>query len=113
MGIIIRGHGDDALGGLRKWGATDIEFWCVGGRVHGRACFHRETVPIDQLIERVGSNMTLVMLARRSRCRNCRRVGCHVQAVTSIGYGKPEWVRGKLIGDMIYTVKAANDAGER
>ncbi|GEM_PF-6935989 len=109
MSILVYGFGEDALATLMKHGATDIQFWCVGGIAGTRPCFHWHTVNIEALIRKVGAEMSLVMLARRARCANCGKMGCHVQAISTLGYGMTQWRRVRLLGNMIHPVVPDND----
>jgi len=38
-----------------------------------------KSVPIADLIKRLGPAPSLVMIARRARCKTCRQLGAHVQ----------------------------------
>lgn len=92
-------YGPQSLDTLRRQGIQVIEFWCVGGRVHGRRCEHRQTKRIDDLIRQAGPGTSLVRLARRARCDICKKVGCHVQPADPPGPGMPgyrEWLRDEL-----------------
>ena len=93
-------YGPQSLDTLRRTGVQAIEFWCVGGSVHGRRCAHRETKRIDDLIRQVGPGTSLVMLARRARCDQCKKVGCHVQPADPPGPGMPgyrDWLRDEML----------------
>lgn len=63
----------DALGSLASCGVAHIEICCL--QLPG---VHRDSVAIGPPIERVGAAATLIMIARRARCRFCRRRGAHV-----------------------------------
>ena len=97
--VYATSYGPQSLDSLRRAGVRFVEFWCVGGRHLGRRCEHRESKPIDELIGRVGPGTSLVMLARRSRCDRCKKLGCHVQPADPPGHGMPgyrEWLREEL-----------------
>lgn len=83
-------YGDSALGTFARQGATHIDFWCVEP-----GCLNRHRVAITELIRMEGASCSLVMLARRGRCRLCRRKGCHVEPAPPPAFGQPgyhEWV---------------------
>ncbi|MDR6775647.1 hypothetical protein [Azospirillum sp. BE72] len=93
-------YGFDSLDRWRERGSLFIEFWCVGGEAYGRRCEHREAVPINNLIRRVGPGTSLLMLARRSRCKRCGKRGCHVQPAEPPVQGQPgyrDWLREEMI----------------
>jgi len=69
-------YGFDALATLKARNVDAIAFWCVR---NARRCVNRHTMRIDDAIARFGPGTSLVMLARRSRCRQCGALGCHVQ----------------------------------
>jgi len=77
-------YADDALGTFARQGATHLQLWCVGP-----GCLNRDQVPIDRLVGRYGPEMSLVMIARKARCRHCGRRGCHVQPAPPPVQGQP------------------------
>lgn len=86
--------GHCALGTLAAAGVEAVEFWCLTPR-----CHNRHAVPIVPLIRSVGADASLVMIARRARCRHCGRLGCHVQPAAPPAHGTPDyrtWRRAEL-----------------
>lgn len=82
-------YAEDAIGTFVRQGATNLQFWCVSP-----GCLNRDTLPLRALVARYGPAMPLVMLARRARCRQCGRRGCHVQPMPPPAPGQPgypEW----------------------
>lgn len=82
-------YSSDALETFVRQGATRLQFWCVTPN-----CLNRDTVDIRMLLARYGPEMSLVMLARKARCRFCGRRGCHVQPAPPPAIGQPghiEW----------------------
>lgn len=77
-------YAGDALGTFVRQGATHLQFWCVTPN-----CLNRDSVAIQALISRYGPAMSLVMLARKARCRHCGRRGCHVQPAPPPSRGQP------------------------
>lgn len=83
-------YASDALGTLARLGASGVQFWCVTP-----GCLNRDTVPIELLMRRCGPQVSMVMLARRARCKRCGRKGCHVQPAPPPAPGQPgyqQWV---------------------
>jgi len=83
-----RCYGQDALETWRRLGATCVEFWCVGSTQN---CSYWLTVDIEMAIEKWGPGTSLVMLARRARCKVCGKKGCHVQVTSRLSSGQYNW----------------------
>jgi hypothetical protein len=64
----------DALGTLQSVGITHLKIWCVR-----LPCTNWRTVAIADLIQRFGPTTSLVMVARRVRCKTCKAKGGQVQ----------------------------------
>lgn len=83
-------YASDALGTFVRQGASHIQFWCVTP-----GCLNRDRLPIDVLVRRHGPEYSLVMLARRARCKRCGRKGCHVQPAPPPAPGQPGYRAGQ------------------
>ena len=104
MPIIAKNFGEDAIEAWRARGATRVQFWCVGNP----RCSNRYDIAINDVIEKWGPSMTLVMLARQARCRQCGKRGSHVQVTSSLGWGRSRWTYERLLSGMISNVVTAN-----
>ena len=81
-------YGQDALETWRRRGATTVEFWCVGNTMN---CSYWFATAIEAAIEHWGPGTSLVMLARRARCKACGKKGCHVQVTSRLSNGDYNW----------------------
>lgn len=63
-----------------------VEFWCLNAK-----CGNRDSVQIAIAIDKWGAGTSLVMLARRAKCQQCGRRGCHVQVTSRDSFGRYGW----------------------
>ncbi|WP_372395169.1 hypothetical protein ABMY26_06320 (plasmid) [Azospirillum sp. HJ39] len=86
-------YGDGSLDWHRRTGVTHLRAWCVHP-----GCTHWTWLHLDTLISSVGPGVSLVQLARRTRCKSCGRKGAHIEPSPWPGRGMPDypaWVRAE------------------